>query len=127
MRKRSSARRHVRQSLWDCFRYHYGWFTIRVNGTGEIRRSVFTSVVLQNRSAYGTLGQSQAQVRVESAPGESVPEGRRTVVAVLNASTDVLELLREALVDEGFAVVTAKVPEIKRGQEDLIAFLHEHD
>jgi CheY-like chemotaxis protein len=50
-----------------------------------------------------------------------------TVVAVLNSSTDVLDLMREALQEEGFTVVVAQVPEIKRGREDLVAFLQQHE
>jgi len=56
-----------------------------------------------------------------------VAGANKPVIAVLNASTDVLELLQEALEDEGFVTVRAAVPEIKRGSEDFVAFLKEHD
>jgi DNA-binding NtrC family response regulator len=56
------------------------------------------------------------------ASGEPAP-----VVAVLNASEDVVGMLREALQEEGFTVVTAHVPDIKAGREDLIAFLRRYD
>jgi CheY-like chemotaxis protein len=51
----------------------------------------------------------------------------RQIVAVLNSSPDVMTMLREALEEEGFTIVTAHVPEIKRGQQDLVAFLTQHD
>src|SRR5689334_22487893 len=49
------------------------------------------------------------------------------VVAVMNSSTDVVNLLREALQEEGFTVVTAHVPEIKAGREDFLAMIERHD
>src|SRR5438046_56440 len=36
-------------------------------------------------------------------------------------------MLREALEEEGFTTVTAHVPEIKRGRQDFISFLEQHD
>src|SRR5687768_8176983 len=51
-----------------------------------------------------------------------------TTVAILNSNEDVLEMLRLAIEHSGaFNTVTAHVPEIKRGQEDFLAFLAEHD
>jgi DNA-binding NtrC family response regulator len=46
---------------------------------------------------------------------------------VLNASEDVAMLLREALQEEGFTVVTARVPDIKAGRANLIAFLERYN
>src|SRR6266508_912862 len=52
---------------------------------------------------------------------------RAPVVAVLNSSSDVVEMLREVLDAEGFHAVTAHVPAIKRGQADLLSFFAEPD
>ncbi len=54
-------------------------------------------------------------------------ERRAAVVAVINSSEEVVRVLRDALEDEGFRTVAAHVPDIKRGDEDLIAFLERHD
>jgi DNA-binding response OmpR family regulator len=50
-----------------------------------------------------------------------------SVVAVINSSEEVVRVLRDALEDEGFKTVAAHVPDIKRGNEDLIDFLERHD
>lgn len=55
------------------------------------------------------------------------PRRRDPVVAVINSSEEVVRVLRDALEDEGFKTVAAHVPDIKRGDEDLIAFLERHD
>ncbi len=49
------------------------------------------------------------------------------VVAVFNSSADVVTLLREVLQEEGFVVVTAHVPDIKAGREDVLAFLQRYE
>lgn len=49
------------------------------------------------------------------------------VVAVLNSSEDVVELLRIVLQQAGHRVVTAHVPDIKRGELDLVEFVRLHD
>jgi DNA-binding response OmpR family regulator len=49
------------------------------------------------------------------------------VVAVLNSSEDIVGMLREVLQEEGFTVVTAQVPDIKAGREDVVAFLRRYD
>ena len=48
-------------------------------------------------------------------------------IAILNSSADVVQMLRTALEAEGFKTVTAHVPDIKQGHEDLLAFLARHD
>ena len=48
-------------------------------------------------------------------------------IAIFNSSTDVVQMLRTALEVEGFKTVTAHVPDIKQGTEDLLAFLARHD
>jgi DNA-binding NtrC family response regulator len=57
-------------------------------------------------------------------PPHSAPR-QRPVVAVINSSEDVLDLLRDMLEDE-FAVVTGHADDFKRGRADLIAFLDQH-
>jgi CheY-like chemotaxis protein len=49
------------------------------------------------------------------------------VVAVLNANDDVVELLRLVIQQAGHLVVTAHVPDIKRGHLDLAEFVRRHD
>jgi DNA-binding response OmpR family regulator len=51
----------------------------------------------------------------------------RQVIAVLNASADVVQMLREALEEEGYVVATATLPEIKRGRQDVVEFFQQHD
>lgn len=53
--------------------------------------------------------------------------GSAPVIAVLNSSEDVVQMLREVLEAAGYVTVTAHVPDIKQGREDLIAFLAHHD
>lgn len=48
-------------------------------------------------------------------------------VAVFNANEDVVELLRLVVQQAGHSVVTAHVPDIKRGELDLAAFVEQHD
>jgi CheY-like chemotaxis protein len=52
---------------------------------------------------------------------------RPPVVAIFNSSEDVIQVLRQSLEAEGFPTVTAHVPDIKSGKEDLLAFLDHHD
>lgn len=52
--------------------------------------------------------------------------GVRPLVAVLNSADDVIEVLRVALEDGGFAVASAKLSEIQSGVMDLVAFAREH-
>jgi DNA-binding response OmpR family regulator len=49
------------------------------------------------------------------------------LIAVLNSSNDVVGMLRLVLEEEGFKTVTAHVPEVKQGQEDLLAFFARHN
>jgi DNA-binding response OmpR family regulator len=60
--------------------------------------------------------EQSAQPRAGSAP----------LVAVINSSVEIAELLKEALEDEGFAVVVAYTVEFKRGGRNLRAFFEEH-
>ena len=49
------------------------------------------------------------------------------MIAVINSNDDLVGLLREALEDEGMAVVTNHIHDIKSGREDLPRFLKKHD
>ncbi len=53
--------------------------------------------------------------------------GSGGVVAVFNSSEEVINLLKLVLEEEGFAVVSGHVPELKSGQQDISAFFAEHD
>jgi CheY-like chemotaxis protein len=48
-------------------------------------------------------------------------------VAVFNTNDDVVEMLRIALENEGFVVVSAHVDEVRRGMINLADFIEEHD
>ncbi len=48
-------------------------------------------------------------------------------IAILNSSVDVVQMLRTALDAAGFTTVTAHVPDIKQGSEDLLAFLERYE
>ena len=52
---------------------------------------------------------------------------RSTVVAVVNSNPDVVRLLRTAIEQAGFVVVTSHIEDIKTGGVDLRAFLRDHD
>ena len=47
-------------------------------------------------------------------------------IAIINTSEETLQLLQELMIEEGFATVTAYVPEFKRGERDIDAFFQEH-
>lgn len=49
------------------------------------------------------------------------------IVAVLNSTQDVIELLQQCLEDEGFNVVGGLIPQFKRGHRNLVTFIEEHD
>ena len=52
--------------------------------------------------------------------------GGTPVVAVFNASSDTVTLLRDALDAAGFRTVACHIPEIKQGGVDLIEFVERH-
>lgn len=47
-------------------------------------------------------------------------------VAILNGNPDMLDLMQQALEDEGYNVATALVAEIKRGRVDFVEFMRRH-
>lgn len=50
----------------------------------------------------------------------------KPLVAIINNAIESIELLNQALVDQGFATIEAYVIEFKRGMRDLDTFFHEH-
>ena len=48
-------------------------------------------------------------------------------VAVLNSNEDIIEMLRVVLEQAGFNTAAGHVPTIKRGQQDFLAFVEQHD
>lgn len=55
------------------------------------------------------------------------PEHDSSVVAVINTNDDLVRVLRGALIDEGFQVVTAHIRDFETGRQDFTAFLRAHD
>ena len=49
------------------------------------------------------------------------------VVAVVDTSEEIVELLSQVLAQEGWCVAVAYAPDFKRGRQDLDAFLAAHD
>ena len=50
----------------------------------------------------------------------------RKIVAIFNTNPEVLDLVREALQDAGYATVVAHVDDLKRGRIDLVQFVEQH-
>jgi CheY-like chemotaxis protein len=50
-----------------------------------------------------------------------------SVVAIVNTNDDLVQVIRDALVREGFNVVTAHIRDIKAGRQDFGSFLRDHD
>lgn len=57
---------------------------------------------------------------------DSRPTGTSPVVAVINTSDDLVQVLRDALIREGFDVVTSHVQDFKTGRQDFGSFLRSH-
>jgi CheY-like chemotaxis protein len=65
-----------------------------------------------------------------------VPEGERTtavvarasapLIAIFNSRDEVIDAIRSALENDGFATVTARLAEIQNGTLDLVAFVAVH-
>jgi len=47
-------------------------------------------------------------------------------IAVFNSSEDTIEVLKAALEEQGYAVASGHVSDIKKGQIDVIQFVEEH-
>ncbi|MHB8575004.1 MAG: response regulator [Dehalococcoidia bacterium] len=51
----------------------------------------------------------------------------RSVIAVINSSPDVVDMLELALQDEGYHTVGATLGELLQSEQSLLTFLDEHD
>ena len=49
------------------------------------------------------------------------------VVAIINSSEDIVTMLSELFASDGFQPVTGFVPDFRKGNQDLAAFLREHE
>jgi CheY-like chemotaxis protein len=54
------------------------------------------------------------------------PDQPGPIVAIINTNDDLVQSLRQALVDEGYYVVTGHIAELKSGRQDFGAFLKAH-
>ena len=52
---------------------------------------------------------------------------RQPLLAIVNTSVDLAEMLAEAAKEEGYRTVTGWVSEFRSGRQDLAAFLREHE
>jgi CheY-like chemotaxis protein len=53
-------------------------------------------------------------------------DARKPTIAIFNSSSDTVDLLRTALEGAGFQTVAGHIPEVKRGELDLIEFIADH-
>jgi DNA-binding NarL/FixJ family response regulator len=65
-------------------------------------------------------------VRGREVPRRPPAEGASPLIAVFNSSEDTVELLRTALEAEGFQTVVGHIPDVKKGELDLIDFINHH-
>ncbi len=70
------------------------------------------------------MNQDAGEPATEHAPAER--GATRPVIAVFNASTDTVDLLRMALEKDGFHTVIGHIPEIKQGALDFLSFIESH-
>src|SRR5436305_257954 len=67
--------------------------------------------------------------RGSAGPGDlpgATEHGRKPTIAVFNSSEDTVDLLRTALESEGFQTVVGHIPDVKKGEIDLIDFINHH-
>jgi DNA-binding response OmpR family regulator len=57
---------------------------------------------------------------------ENCPAGTQ-LVAILNGTAEILETLEECLRSEGFTTVTAITTQFKKGKEDFLEFIKNHN
>jgi len=53
-------------------------------------------------------------------------EEKSRIIAIFNASSEVLELVRDSLQQAGYQAVIAHIDDLKRGRLDMIQFVEEH-
>jgi DNA-binding response OmpR family regulator len=54
------------------------------------------------------------------------PRAGKPVIAVFNSSDDTVELLRTFLEEQGFQTVAGHIPDLKKGELDLVTFIQHH-
>ena len=66
--------------------------------------------------------------RADAGQGDlpSAAGGSKPTIAVFDSSEDTVELLRTALEAEGFQTVVGHIPDVKKGELDLIDFMNHH-
>lgn len=52
---------------------------------------------------------------------------KKGIIAILNSTIDVIEVIESILEDEGFNVVGGLIPEFRRGHRSLLKFMNDHD
>jgi DNA-binding response OmpR family regulator len=62
----------------------------------------------------------------QGSPPPATGGGSKPTIAVFNSSEDTVELLRTALEAEGFQTVVGHIPDVKKGEIDLIDFINHH-
>jgi len=66
----------------------------------------------------------------KTAPDDAQSDGgapeTKPVIAVFNSSDDTVDLLRTYLEDQGFQTVAGHIPDVKKGELDLVAFIEHH-
>lgn len=50
----------------------------------------------------------------------------KPIIAVFNSSDDTVDLLRTYLEQQGFQTVAGHIPDVKKGELDLVAFIEHH-
>jgi DNA-binding NarL/FixJ family response regulator len=54
------------------------------------------------------------------------PRAGKPVIAVFNASDDTVDLRRTFLEEQGFQTVVGHIPDLKKGELDLVGFIEHH-
>lgn len=60
----------------------------------------------------------------ERSPTE--PSAPRPIIAVFNASSDTVEMLRTVLEGQGFHTVSGHIADLKKGELDFVSFIEHH-
>jgi DNA-binding NarL/FixJ family response regulator len=56
----------------------------------------------------------------------SEPAAAKPIIAVFNASSDTVEMLRTALEGQGFHTVSGHIADLKKGELDFVSFIENH-
>ena len=65
--------------------------------------------------------------KTKEKPRKTSVQAVGTVVAIINTNDDLVQSLRNVLVNEGYYVVTAHISDFKAGRQDFTSFLKAHD